>query len=467
MPPPNDKYYLPPVAESARWANLRVCPVNAPLPLPSSAQAPSISEQQTFSQTADSQLAHQSIEATPSSSQPPPLHNWVICTWTASSYQRRGDVTTIDDTRDRLMEWILFYRMVGVDHIYIYDNTFIEGSSDYQSTVKDYNSDKDESFWPLLSITRQFPDFVTHHPWRPRVCNNNRPNHPNPGERSSQYAAEASCRERYGPHTKWMAFVDIDEYLVPINKNVNNFDMDNSDKQGNKQSDASNEENDSAGSNSDMAISWKPILAQKDKEGYKILKMKSSRGRPRLSMMEELPKEQECPSPRAFRRLKLDSCLWSGPNITFLQVYNCDYIKPPLPERFDRAMKQIYQPSHVLSHFVHYSTVTLPMTVYHRDYNSSAAIQDDVSRKVKAKYHQYVDEKDWKDVFLDELTEGRLVHAKSVLPYETRVRNTACQLGSKRTCVMGIPCPESTAFVDDNHTQNVFVDEGGKYCNCW
>ena len=36
------------------------------------------------------------------------------------------------------------------------------------------------------------------------------------GERSSQYAAEASCRLRFGPHVDWMAQLDIDEYLVPM-----------------------------------------------------------------------------------------------------------------------------------------------------------------------------------------------------------------------------------------------------------
>jgi hypothetical protein len=32
--------------------------------------------------------------------------------------------------------------------------------------------------------------------------------HENTGERSSQYAAENSCRARYGPYTEWMASFD-------------------------------------------------------------------------------------------------------------------------------------------------------------------------------------------------------------------------------------------------------------------
>ena len=38
------------------------------------------------------------------------------------------------------------------------------------------------------------------------------------GERSSQYAAESSCRQRYGPYTEWIASFDTDEYLIPMGK---------------------------------------------------------------------------------------------------------------------------------------------------------------------------------------------------------------------------------------------------------
>ena len=73
---------------------------------------------------------------------------------------------------------------------------------------------------------------------------------------------------------------------------------------------------------------------------------------------------------------------------TYLETYNCEYIKSPKPERFSRAMvsirfmyllvslcyythlisccytqKQFYRPDFVLSHFVHYSTVTVSVHV--------------------------------------------------------------------------------------------------------
>jgi hypothetical protein len=72
-----------------------------------------------------------------------------------------------------------------------------------------------------------------------------------------------------------------------------------------------------------------------------------------------------------------------------------------------------------------------------------------------------------KDVFLDDLTEGILIHTKSVLPHETMTRTTACQLGSKQVCSVGFICPATTPFVDADHQKNVFRDASGGYCNCW
>ena len=40
--------------------------------------------------------------------------------------------------------------------------------------------------------------------------------HENTGERSTQYAAESSCRARYGPYTEWMASFDTGMLLKNI-----------------------------------------------------------------------------------------------------------------------------------------------------------------------------------------------------------------------------------------------------------
>ena len=89
--------------------------------------------------------------------------------------------------------------MVGFDHVYVYDNS----GANTNSTN-------------LESILRHFGDRVTHIPWPSIVCNNNIPAHDSTGERSSQYAAENSCRTRYAPYTEWIAAFDTDEYFVPM-----------------------------------------------------------------------------------------------------------------------------------------------------------------------------------------------------------------------------------------------------------
>jgi Glycosyltransferase family 92 len=127
------------------------------------------------------------------------------------------------------------FAKVGFDQVVIYDNTSPEVAES-----------------PLSHIAKEFPDdFVKYHRWPCTLCNNNRPNHPNPGERSSQYAAEASCRERYGPSTDWMAFIDTDEYLVPM-----------------------------------ASETWQPILEKFEEREIHILKMRSSRAKPRIELME-------------------------------------------------------------------------------------------------------------------------------------------------------------------------------------
>ena len=66
------------------------------------------------------------------------------------------------------------------------------------------------------------------------------------------------------------------------------------------------------------------------------------------------------------------------------------------------AMKQIYRPDYVYSHFVHYSTVTEFGARYY-----------DPERLIK-NIHEKFDES--KEVFVDELNEGTLAHARSVVP---------------------------------------------------
>lgn len=375
-------HWLPAVQDSGRIANLPLCrPTN-----PRSHIPPKQQERQQ-------------------------KHQLVICTWVAATYHRRGDRTKIEDTAVRLREWIVFHKLAGADHIYLYDNT-----------------DAHATHFPLRDIANLFPEFVTHHPWPAKVCNNNRPNHNVPGERSSQYAAEASCRERYGPSTEWMSFIDIDEYLVPM-----------------------------------MNGTWPQLLQVlcSRHPGIHVWKLRSSRGRPRLSFMDILadgPQRQEqcqVTNPRQ-QKVAIDPCLVPRRNETFLRVYNCDFVKPPRPQRFARAMKQIYRPSFVLSHFVHYATITTDIARVYAEWNN----KENFSRKIQSF--------EWGDQFMDEISSGILVHTKSVQPQETMTRSAGCQSGTGHPpCAVGIPCPDSTPFNDAMHGRNPFHDGNGNFCNCW
>lgn len=157
-----------------------------------------------------------------------------------------------------------------------------------------------------------------------------------------------------------------------------------------------------------------------------------------------------------------DACIGPKMGKTFLDVHNCEYIRSPKPSRFERARKQIYQTSYVLSHFVHYATVT-------QDYAETFA--EFTVNHPGAAYLSTGSGSSWSkrypDYFVDELATGTLIHARSIMPYETRRRSVECQVGSKFGCMLGYLCDDSVAFVDKVHKDNVFTNLNGTYCNCW
>jgi hypothetical protein len=70
--------------------------------------------------------------------------------------------------------------------------------------------------------------------------------------------------------------------------------------------------------------------------------------------------------------------------------------------------------------------------------------------------------------YLNELTQGALIHARSIMPYETMSRDKTCQRDSKDSCPIGVVCPASTPYDDKLLDRNRFADPNtGEYCNCW
>lgn len=228
-------HVLPEAASSGRWENLPICTLKKP-----------------HSKAAISDGGY----TNPTPAKKP--YRLVACTWTSAQHQRRGNERRISDGKSRLREWIAFNLQVGFDHVYVFDNTGanstifrLKNEVDNDDPRNDAsNGDLEDG---LSFVTDLFPSSqVTRIDWPATVCNNNRPAHDDPGERSSQYAAEAACRTRYGAHTDWMASMDPDEYFVPMGKYTN----------------------------------WKEILDKIDREeGLKVLKFRSTRARPLLEFL--------------------------------------------------------------------------------------------------------------------------------------------------------------------------------------
>jgi hypothetical protein len=127
-------------------------------------------------------------------------------------------------------------------------------------------------------------------------------------------------------------------------------------------------------------------------------------------------------------------------------------------------MKQLYKPAYVKSHYIHYSTVTEFTAQYF-----------DPGHPYENPYHPHFDPA--KEVFVDELNEGVLIHTRSVQPRETMFRSTICQVNYKKTnCLLGYECPDYVEWVDDAGRQkgartkkemNQHHDKDGNFCSCW
>ena len=416
-------HVLPRIEDSGRWENLPVCNIKRQQHL--SQLGEKVVEGKSGAVADNRDVAQTAVDTATTVNDKKKPHRLVACTWTSAIHQRRGNERRISDGKARLREWIAFNLAVGFDHIYIFDNTGAnatifrlkdEVDPDF-GTDKQANKIKDD----LSSVTDLFPSSkVTRIDWPATICNNNRPAHHDPGERSSQYAAEAACRARYGPSTDWMASMDPDEYFVPMGEYTD----------------------------------WKQILDKVDREeGRSVLKFRSTRARPLLHTLIPTYDEgaKECTHEMA--KKGNNQCLTKNESLTYLETYNCEYIKSPKPDRFARAMKQLYRPDFVLSHFVHYSTVTVDMA-REKQYTKGRFIKD---RTMNIEVERFV----------DELNEGVLIHAKTTVPAETFDRYKMCKLNGPSNCLVGIPCPDDVSFVDALHTKNVFKDENGKFCNCW
>lgn len=381
-------HILPKIEDSGRWENIPICK-------PSLMTYPQNTTPQQHNSNADNEPSHQSSLVLANNRTLPTKHRLIACTWTSKTFKTRGDRTHVADGERRLREWIQFNLLTGFDHIYVYDNTGAFSDTEDLSTVTD--------LFP--------PDKVTRIHWPSRICNNRPGNGDNKGERSSQYAAESSCRLRFGPHADWIGSFDIDEYLVP--KGTHN--------------------------------SMTQIVDKMDDEGIKILSFKSKRSRPRLQYFNNgKPNDTGLCKRGCFDpAVPLDK--------TFLEVYNCDVEKPPRSNTMP-AEKQLYRADYVLLHFVHYSTIT----------TESILSESEAKELGVWRFSRY---KEQAVRYVDEIDEATMLHTKSIVTEETSNWRNGCRL-KKPNCKVGVPFPPGK---DNSENTDVFVlrDDLGFTCNCY
>ncbi len=378
-----DKNVLPRVEASGRWENIPVCKPIAPPPL---------SEEKSKAVVlTDNGKAIEKKEK---------RHTLSACLWASATFHTRGNDRKVTDTIDRIKEWIEYHLLVGFDHFYVYDNT---GAHTNETSLKE-----------ALAL---FPETqVTRIDWPTICCNNNKPGDENTGERSSQYAAESSCRQRYGQYTEWIASIDTDEYLVPMGK-YNNM---------------------------------KEVVSDAAKDDVHVLSFRSTRAYPNYETMELFYNGGEC------GKKENPLCLAKKDNITYIEAYNCDFSPLPKPGWSDRAKKQVYRPDYVLSHFVHYSTITHDILKTYTEFE-----------KEGKHFEQFYFEKFTKERFTKELEQAVMVHTKTTVPGNTKGYKKTCKFGFQETwkdiCRVGFPIPNNKLDVNasrpDGYKYNCYTNE--------
>lgn len=112
---------------------------------------------------------------------------------TLRSYEYELSVATIfQNEAPYFREWIEFNRLQGVEHFYLYNN---ESKDNFQEVLQPYI---DQGIVELYDWPNLWPDILFH-----RKC---------------QLMGLNDALEKSRSHTKWLAFIDVDEYVFPTNE---------------------------------------------------------------------------------------------------------------------------------------------------------------------------------------------------------------------------------------------------------
>ncbi|AYD01628.1 glycosyltransferase family 92 protein [Neorhizobium sp. NCHU2750] len=129
---------------------------------------------------------------------PPPFSKHLMITPPEAKPDRHGVaiVAMVKDEADYIADWAIFHRAVGVRHFYIYDNGSV-----------------DDSIAILRSILP--PEELTIAPWVIGMTDVAMEKPIN-----AQVLGYAHAILNYGADYRWMAFIDVDEFLLPKTGNT-------------------------------------------------------------------------------------------------------------------------------------------------------------------------------------------------------------------------------------------------------
>lgn len=121
-----------------------------------------------------------------------------ICPWLSysDSYQYELAIGAIFQNEEAyLKEWIEFHKLVGVEHFYLYNNCSTDG---YLSVLQPYIEEGVVELidWPIQAMS-----------WNEWI-------------HEVQPAAYVNCVKYARSKTKWLALIDVDEFLTPISKDT-------------------------------------------------------------------------------------------------------------------------------------------------------------------------------------------------------------------------------------------------------
>jgi len=117
-----------------------------------------------------------------------------------------------------LEEFIIYYKNLGFEHFYLYDNT---GSLGYAGSSPNKNKYgypiQEHAEEQFAKIMETYGDCITYYKWQPRDT-------PDGPIVYAQIAGMVDVINRFGHETEWMAFMDLDEFLIsPSNVHIVNY----------------------------------------------------------------------------------------------------------------------------------------------------------------------------------------------------------------------------------------------------